>query len=359
LGHCSFFTFNRLSKRGTSLFAFGTWKGSGVNKEVVQCVLAGKDSPFASERLKVSAMNQAMRSLPRAKDKMGLLAFHAMRLLEKGVSPTGLYLALAPLAFALAAFSFNRRVPAYFGQPPSPLHAWRSRMNCLLGHCLEFIPDRLATAKWQARFQTAGLGRLQEARQRKRRVVLVFLHFGAFKLIPILLRVLGISVISLLEGESSSRSSSLRMKDKLSPFSPLPTVFYREDQLRGAVEVLRAGHVLFVALDRRAGKEITIPIDEHWSFRMATGAIRLAAKCDAELMPCCMIDQGCWQFRLEIGQPVPLEFLTPRLDAIGAAQHLLRELLPTVSRHPEFCVNTLMRSLRPNRSISRGETLAV
>lgn len=163
-----------------------------------------------------------------------------MRHLGRGVSPAGLYMALAPFAFARAAFSLNRRFPEYFGEPPSPLNAWRSRMNCLLGHCLDFIPDRLAAPKWQARFQTEGLEHIQEARQKKRRVILVFFHVGAFKLIPILLRVLGIPVTVLVEGESESRSSAKRMKDKLSPFSPLPAVLYTEDQLRSAVEVVRA-----------------------------------------------------------------------------------------------------------------------
>jgi lauroyl/myristoyl acyltransferase len=284
------------------------------------------------------------------------LAFYAIRNLEQRVSPTGLYMALAPLAFARAAFSFSQRFPEYFCEPPSSRKAWRARMNYLLGRGLEFIPDRLATAKWQARFQTTGLVHIQEARERKRSVVLVCFHFGAFKLIPFWLRSQGIPVIALLGGESGSRSAAKRMKDKLSPFSPLPTVLYRKDQLRSVVRFLRTGHVLFVAVDRETGKRITIPINEHCSFQMATGAIRLAAKCDAELIPCFMIDEGRWQFRLEIGQPVPSEFLTTKLDNIGAAQHLLRELLPVVSKHPEFCADYLVNCLRPNVSISGEKT---
>jgi hypothetical protein len=36
--------------------------------------------------------------------------------------------------------------------------------------------------------------------------------------------------------------------------------------------------------DAEAGKQITIPIDNKMSFTIATGAIRLASRYDAELM---------------------------------------------------------------------------
>jgi len=189
-------------------------------------------------------------------------------------------------------------------------------------------------------------------------VILVFFHFGACTMIPFWLRALGIPVIALLEGESGSRSASKRMKDKLSPFAPLPTVLYRTDQLKTVVQLLRAGHVLFMAADIGRGKQITIPIHEHCWFQMSTGAIRLAAKCDAELIPCWMIDEGRWRFRLEICQPVPSEFLTPTLDTGGAAKHLLRELLPVVRQRPEFCSSGLVNCLVPNVPVSDEKIFA-
>jgi lauroyl/myristoyl acyltransferase len=102
-------------------------------------------------------------------------------------------------------------------------------------------------------------------------VVLVCFHFGTFKLMPFWLRALGVPAVALLRGKSQDRSRAKRMKDRLSPFPKLPTVFYTDDQLRTVVEFLASGHALMAAADRETGRQITVPIDDYWSFRMATG----------------------------------------------------------------------------------------
>jgi lauroyl/myristoyl acyltransferase len=175
-----------------------------------------------------------------------------------------------------------------------------ARANYFLSRIPEFFPDRLATPKWQSCFRTSGFHHLQEARKEGRSVVLVCFHFGTFKLMPFWLRALGIPAVALLRGKSQDRSRAKRMKDRLSPFPKLPTVFYTDDQLRTVIEFLASGHALLVAADRDTGRQITVAIDDHWSFRMATGAFRLASHCNAELIPVCMTDEGRWNFRLEI-----------------------------------------------------------
>ena len=42
---------------------------------------------------------------------------------------------------------------------------------------------------------------------------------------------------------------------------------------------------------------------------MNTGAVRLAIRQQAELVPATLVDEGGWHFRLELGRPVPKEFL--------------------------------------------------
>jgi lauroyl/myristoyl acyltransferase len=263
--------------------------------------------------------------------------FRTLRGLERLLSPDHLYSLLFPLALTWALAHKNDAPPGCpaLGQssPVRRLHA--VRIKYILSRILEFFPDRLLAPKWQCRFATGGLQHLQQARKNGHPVVLVCFHFGAYKLTPFWLRALGIPVIGLLRGNSRERSRLKKMKDKLSPFPRMPTVLYSEDQLRSAVEHLSKGTVLLLTVDRAVGKQVIVPIDEEWSFQMATGSIRLASHCHAELMPCFMIDEGRWNFRLQIGQPIPPDYLTKESDVAQTAEYLLQEMLPYVREHPE------------------------
>ena len=290
------------------------------------------------------------------KDRLGLLGFAVVRGLERRLSPSDLYSVLAPLAFTRAAVGRNDPLPGYFSRSiPTPIIR-EARANYLLSRILEFFPERLATPKWQGCFRTSGFHHIEEARKEGRSVVLVCFHFGTFKLIPFWLRALGIPVVALLRGKSQDRSRAKRMKDRLSPFPKLPTVFYTDDQLRTVIEFLASGHALMVAADRETGRQITVPIDDHWSFRMATGAFRLASRCNAELIPVCMTDEGRWHFRLEISQPVPREYLIDGSDMMRAGQYLLHEMLPRMQQHPEYCTNYLLNCFQQNAAIPVAES---
>lgn len=302
-------------------------------------------------------MSNAADALAVAKDRLGPFAFYAIRQLERRLSPDALHAFLSPLAFGRATFSSTPRFPEYLGLQPRR-RLTQARMDYFLSRVIEFFPDRLATPKWTGRFRTSGLDRIQAARRSRRNVVLVCFHFGIFKLIPFWLRALGIPVVALLRGELAIRSRAKRMKDKLSPFPDLPTVLYSEDQLRNVIRLLSAGNVLMLAADRETGKQITVPLDDRWSFQMATGAIRLASHCNAELIPCCMTDEGHWHFHLEIKQPAPTEYLAARPDPVRAGHHILQELLPRVREHPEQCSNYLLECIRPNAPVAVGESLS-
>jgi len=289
------------------------------------------------------------------KDRLGPLGFAVVRGLERRLSPSDLYSVLAPLAFTRATVGRIDPLPGYFSKSISALTIRDARANYFLSRILEFFPDRLATPKWQGCFRTSGFHYIQEARKAGRSVVLVCFHLGTFKLIPFWLRALGVPAVALLRGKSQNRSRAKRMKDRLSPFPELPTVFYTEDQLRTVVEFLASGQALMVAADRETGRQITLPIDDHWSFRMATGAFRLASRYNAELIPVCMTDEGRWHFRLEISQPVPREYLTDGSDMMRAGQYLLHEMLPRMQKHPEYCTNYLLNCFQQNATIPVAE----
>lgn len=230
-----------------------------------------------------------------------------------------------------------------------------ARANYYLSRVLEFFPDRLATPKWRDRFQTRGLHHLEEARRRGRGVVLVCFHFGTYKLIPFWLRALDIPVLAILRGNSKNRSRAKRMKDQRSPFPKIPTVLYNGDQLRQTVEHLSLGHVLLVAADREARQQIHLPLEDQWSFSMATGAMRLAARADAQLLPCWMTDEGRWNFRLEIGAPLPGPCRADEADLRRAGQHLLEVMLPLLRRRPEACEGYLLDRFRRKAPLPMAE----
>jgi len=292
------------------------------------------------------------------KNRLGPVGFFTLRGLERLLSPATLYRVLKPLALLRAAFDRMEPLPDYFSKTTARTFR-RARMNYFLSRLIEFFPDRLATPKWQGRFQTSGLDHILEAQKKGRPVVLVCFHFGTFKLIPFWLRALGVPVIALLGGRSEQRSRVKRMKDELSPFPEMPTVLYTGDQLRKTIGVLSAGYVLLLAADVEMGRQITVPINSHWFFRMATGAIRLASHCNAELIPCRMTDGGHWQFRLDLAAPVPREYLAQGSDMRRAAQHLLQEVLPHMQNHPEQCADYLINCFRPNASTPMAESSLV
>ena len=162
-------------------------------------------------------------------------------------------------------------------------------------------------------------------------------------------------MIALIDGHSKERSRAKRMKDRLSPFPHIPTVLYREDQLREITDVLSAGNVLFIAADRETGKQISVPIGNDWTFSMATGSFRLASRYDAELIPCLMTDEGRWRFHLEICRPVPREYFASGSDMRSCGQYLVELMLPHIRKHPEQCSHFLLNCFGQMPSSARAE----
>jgi len=273
------------------------------------------------------------------------------------VPPRKLYACLKPFASARAilntAFkSIPPRVPLpdCFHAAGTARAARQLRVNGYLNQCLRYFPERLAEEKWMDGCQIKGLERLRALRQNGRPVVLAFCHFGPFFLLRTWLRAAGIPAAILMGGKPEDRSKLTQRFYQFVPFPEVPTVFYL-DQLRDAAEFLAAGNPLLIAVDDDAGKQMALPFGEGWTFRMATGAVRLAVRQQAELIPCTIIDEGRWRFRIELGRPVPRELLTAESDWTLAGRHLLDELSPHFKAYPEQCARTFIQCLQKNHSI--------
>ena len=290
------------------------------------------------------------------RDACGLLLCFILRGAECVFSIEIFYRLLKPFAFARAAFNtvFKRRqpyapLPDCFGAEKPVLTGRQWRVNTYLNHVLDFFPERLATGKWKSRCRIEGIGHLQQARQDGRPVILAFCHFGPYYLLRAWLRAAGFPVSFLVEGKVENRSALNRFEDRLAIFPEIPNSFHL-DELRKMAEFLDAGNPLLIAIDDEAGKQAEVPFCDGWTFQMAAGAVRLAVRHQAELIPCTIVDEGRWHFRIELGRPVPGEFLSAEAGWVRAGKHLLDEMLPHFQGRPEQRTADLVRRLKRNSS---------
>jgi lauroyl/myristoyl acyltransferase len=281
-----------------------------------------------------------------------MLSFSTIRALERVLPVSGLYGILKFAALARAArhglssqSAPQTSLPEFFGNSAPVNSVSRDPFRCHMNSHLEMFPDRLGTAKWMSRCRIMGLDHLRWARENRRPIVLAFAHFGAYYLLGYWLRAAGIPVATIVEGEKKNRSRLKRLKDAKSPFPEMPVVFC-QDQLPQAIEFLRSGNPLLMAIDSRHGKQLEVPFREDWNFEMPTGALRLAVRHQAELIFCSVIEEGHWRFRIEFGQPVPKKFLADETDLLPAAKHLVNEMAVQYAKHPEQCLKRKLDRLR-------------
>jgi lauroyl/myristoyl acyltransferase len=286
------------------------------------------------------------------KDLAGRWLFFVWRRVERRLSPQVFYSILKPFSFARATMNCAFRKRRYATSRPDflrvtdPARAERQqRMNDYLNDVLEFFPDQLGEEKWAQNCRVEGLERLQSAFRNKRPTVLACCHFGAFELSRFWLRAKGIPATALRGGKAESRRLLMRLKDRFSPFPEVPIALYG-DQMRAIDEFVAAGNLLLVAIDSPVQKQIDVPFCEGWTFQMAAGAVRLAARHSADLIPLSVVDEGHWKFTIKLGEPVPRELFLPNNGWRPAAKYLIDQMIPIFRAWPEQCRPDLIRCLK-------------
>jgi hypothetical protein len=282
-----------------------------------------------------------------------LAFFPAFRGAERLLPPEYFHAVLRPYHQARAALNnrFTKQKTIFLPEFLECLKTARvqaeQRRDFYLSQIVDYFPDRLVEAKWQSRCRIEGLEHLQAARQNRRPVVLAFCHFGAYQLLRPWLRAAGFPAIVLMAGKLAKRSRMRRFMDRYILLPKIPPALY-QDHWQEAVENLRAGHPLLVAIDVQRGKQIEVPFCEGWTFQMASGAVRLAIHHQADLIPCNIINEGAWKFRVRLGNPVPKEYLASDADWFRAGKFLMDEMLPDFRAHPEQCLSEMRACLKPN-----------
>ena len=276
--------------------------------------------------------------------------FHALRRAESVMPPSAVRSLLVPWAVARSAsrcLELPVPVPDCLRESnPVRVTRWQYSPGFYLNHMLHHFPDRLAEPQWQSRCRIEGLDRWRAARQGRRPVVLAYCHFGPSFLLREWLRAAGLPVAVYVREVIDRRTKAKWLKNRYALMPAVPTAIFR-DQLRDVAAFLADGNVLLIAIDHESGRQIELPVGDDWKFRMATGAIRLAAHHQAVLIPCSIIDEGEWRFRLELGRPVPAGDLNGDSEWSDAGQHLLRELLQHFRLRPSQCTKKLAERFLP------------
>ena len=205
-------------------------------------------------------------------------------------------------------------------------------------------PDRLRTPRWLSRCRLEGVRDLTELWGEDKGVILASLHLGPFETLPYWLRAHGIVATTLL-GRPARQKRLKRRLYGLSAPADVP-VFLPVNQMPRIRRFLGSGRRLLVMVDVNRGKQIRVPFDDYL-FRMATGAIRLAALSGAALIPCLIVETGLWHFTLHFGTPVPGRYLGGSPNLTAAAAHLLAEFLKVIPHYPSQCGHRLLSAISP------------
>ena len=297
------------------------------------------------------SISEARRGINRATMR---LAIHVIRALESILPPQGLQILIWPAAAVMSGWELAWGHPTVqqFGQLPSSLRPagslpgriwrlWRQRINLNLTKLLVAWPDRLVKPRWRDRCDGAALERLNRLSAHDQPMVLAVLHYGPLTVLKYWMRAHGLAVAGLVERPLTQRPAYRvyldNLNDTASGFGRIPHLF-DVTQVRQAVQFIQRDRLLMVAVEGYRGHLMCVE-GEDYSFRMATGVIRLAATAKALVVPCLTFAHRPFGFMLHVGKPVPTDG-----DLHSACAHLMHEFIPILKAHPEQCDHALIQS---------------
>jgi len=296
------------------------------------------------------------------KETLGWFVVCGVRALERILPPFCLALVLWPPVAVATSFELAKGRPgiAHFQQLPASLrpaagrlswavHIWW-RLVCLnLAKLLCLWPDRLHTARWRQRCRCRGLDQFEAACALGRPVILAFLHFGPISVLRYWLRAgrreAATVAVRPEGGRSLYRAYLDRLSDASSGLAGISHVF-GPGQLKPMYRFLQPHRILLIAVDGDEGRQVLVPGGD-FSFRIAIGAVRLAAKVNGVVVPCLISGDRALGVTLHFGTPAPAAQAADAASQEAACAHLLREFLPILRAHPEQFTFQLMSHVVP------------
>ena len=247
----------------------------------------------------------------------------------------------------------NLRPPAFWKGTGPFRHYLQMIWSWLLTCTTVLVYSRLGLPHWKKRFKTSGTSPQALPEWGARPVILAFLHVGAFPLIPLWLRSLGIPAGSVVGGlpllaQNNEFRKMMAEGDSRYGLHGTPLTFSRSGPaVRAAFRFLKPGNILTIALD---GGRLSTEHDAYdaggFTFFAKQGASRIAAQTNAILMPVLIHSTGRLRFHIRFGTPVPDELLR-KDDFKAATQHLVTELWKEIREHPTSVAWTAMEGYAP------------
>lgn len=285
----------------------------------------------------------------RCRDSIILLGVRVLRTMERVVPARVFGLICWLMAASQAAGQTAFAVPTmrrFAALPPSLRPSaggpawvgelWREKTRVNLAQLLCLWPDRLGREPWTGRCRHVGLERVERAHAGGQPVILASFHFGPVVVLGHWLRSRGLPA-AFLRGESSAgRPCYWRYIDRLTADRHPPGLASGFDptELRRTYEHLQSGGILNVMLEGFGHRRRIKVSGEGFRFEMATGCLRLAAMTGATVLPCSLVAGPGMSFTLHVGEPVPPDLVADPDRHRSACEHLLRELISVVGRHP-------------------------
>ncbi len=197
--------------------------------------------------------------------------------------------------------------------------------------------------RWLKHCRLRGQVDLDKFRHSPRPIIFVTLHFGPLQVLPVWLRAHGIPV-TMLVGPAEPRQCLRERFSKRVVGAEIPLLL-PVTEIGRVPEFIKPHRRLGVSIDVERGKQVVVR-QGNYSFRLATGALRLAALSGGEVIPCLItFERGAWNVGLHFGAPVPEEYLGPTPDLNAAASHIMGEFLPIITSHPHLISPRLLKAM--------------
>ncbi len=284
------------------------------------------------------------------------------RAIEKGLGPRPAFWLLSPVLLIdflrrLPDFNYFQRLrsqlPSSISQPPAWLHFWDMIRTWQETLAICLLYDRLGDPAWTQRITVVGIMPNQLPEWSHRPVVLASLHSGGFGLLRYWLRARNIPTALLLAylpiivGPLAARirtAGDIRYR-----LSNIPHTISIQNALREAIRFLVPGRALVVALD--GGKKADLPVlcpVEGAVFHLKDGAVRLAQRNHALLIPVFVHRLAPFRFEVHFGSPVPDDLLAQK-ESQPTMQYLATAFWDHLRRDPYAFNWTVLEGLTPDK----------
>jgi len=215
------------------------------------------------------------------------------------------------------------------------------------------VYDRLSAPAWASRLTVSGTPPHRLPEWGKRPVVVVFMHTGGFGLLRYWLRAQGTPTASLIRGLPeivTTYAQGIREAgDNLYGLSNLPHTFGDIHSLRHAIRFLRPGRALTMALEGGPLTKNRVGYEINGNFlHLEDGAVRIAQRTDAILLPVSVHRRGPCRFEFRFGSPVP-DHLVRDGESHAAMKHLVRELWLPLENDPTAIFWSTLEALAPDK----------